>query len=83
MSRWRAPRPPASPYITSAGYRVLEIELKSLWERRAEVVQHLAAAAAEGDRSENADINTAKKNCAASTPAWAIYSAGCQLSKWW
>ncbi len=61
MSRWRAPRPPASPYITSAGYRALEIELKSLWERRAEVVQHLAAAAAEGDRSENAEYQYRKK----------------------
>jgi transcription elongation factor GreB len=61
MSRYRPPRPPSSPYITVAGYRVLEAELKSLWERRAEVVKHLAAAAAEGDRSENAEYQYRKK----------------------
>ncbi|MSQ67825.1 MAG: transcription elongation factor GreB [Gammaproteobacteria bacterium] len=61
MSRWRAPQPPATPCITSAGYRALEIELKSLWQRRAEVVRHLAAAAAEGDRSENAEYQYRKK----------------------
>ena len=61
MTRWRAPRPPASPYITAQGYRVLEAELKTLWERRAEVVKHLAAAAAEGDRSENAEYQYRKK----------------------
>jgi len=51
MSRYRPPRPPSSPYITAAGYRLLETELKGLWERRADVVKHLAAAAAEGDRA--------------------------------
>lgn len=61
MSRYRPPRPPSSPYITAAGYRVLETELKALWERRAEVVKHLAAAAAEGDRSENAEYQYRKK----------------------
>jgi len=61
MSRYRPPRPPSSPYITAAGYRVLEAELKALWERRAEVVKHLAAAAAEGDRSENAEYQYRKK----------------------
>jgi transcription elongation factor GreB len=61
MSRYRPPRPPSSPYITAAGYRVLETELKGLWERRADVVKHLAAAAAEGDRSENAEYQYRKK----------------------
>ena len=61
MSRWRPPRTPASPYITAAGYRALETELKALWERRNEVVKHLAAAAAEGDRSENAEYQYRKK----------------------
>jgi len=61
MSRYRPARPPASPYITAAGYRDLEIELKGLWERRADVVRHLAAAAAEGDRSENAEYQYRKK----------------------
>lgn len=61
MSRYRPPRPPSSPYITAPGYRVLEAELKALWERRHEVVRHLAAAAAEGDRSENAEYQYRKK----------------------
>ena len=55
MSRWRPAAPQSSPYITADGARRLENELKAVWERRAEVTQHLAAAAAEGDRSENAE----------------------------
>ncbi|MGA9852015.1 MAG: transcription elongation factor GreB [Gammaproteobacteria bacterium] len=61
MSRWRPPPPRSSPYITLAGYRRLESELKQLWQQRAEVVQALSAAAAEGDRSENAEYIYRKK----------------------
>ncbi|SMF97014.1 transcription elongation factor GreB [Methylomagnum ishizawai] len=61
MSRWRPASPKSSPYITAPGYRRLETELKALWERRADVTQHLAAAAAEGDRSENAEYLYRKK----------------------
>ena len=61
MSRWRAPGPKSSPYITVAGYRKLESEVQQLWTRRAETVKHLAAAAAEGDRSENAEYIYRKK----------------------
>ena len=61
MPRWRPPSVPASPYITAAGYRALEAELQALWTRRHEVVKHLAAAAAEGDRSENAEYQYRKK----------------------
>ncbi len=61
MSRWRPPSPKSSPYITADGAQRLEAELKALWERRAEVTQHLAAAAAEGDRSENAEYLYRKK----------------------
>jgi len=61
MSRYRPPRPPSSPYITAAGYRTLETELRGLWDRRTDVVRHLAAAAAEGDRSENAEYQYRKK----------------------
>ena len=50
-----------SPYITAAGYRQLEVENASIWRRRREVVKHLAAAAAEGDRSENAEYLYRKK----------------------
>jgi transcription elongation factor GreB len=61
MGRWRPPASAASPYITPAGYRRLQAETKALWTRRNEVVKHLAAAAAEGDRSENAEYIYRKK----------------------
>lgn len=61
MSRWRPPTPSAAPYITAAGYRALELELERLAARRVETVRHLAAAAAEGDRSENAEYIYRKK----------------------
>ena len=62
MSRWRPPSPKSSPYITPAGERALKDELKQLWLlRRREVVPALQAAAAEGDRSENAEYIYRKK----------------------
>ncbi len=61
MSRWRAPSAKSSAYITRDGAQRLETELKGLWERRADVTRHLAAAAAEGDRSENAEYIYRKK----------------------
>lgn len=61
MSRWKAPRPKSSPYITPAGYQRLELELKDLWLKRKDVVTALSAAAAEGDRSENAEYIYRKK----------------------
>lgn len=61
MIRYRPPAPPKSPYITIEGMRVLESEQKALWPRRREVVVHLSAAAAEGDRSENAEYIYRKK----------------------
>ena len=61
MSRWRPPAVATTPYITAAGYRALEAQAKTLWTRRREVVVHLAAAAAEGDRSENAEYIYRKK----------------------
>lgn len=61
MSRWLPPSPKSSPYITREGYVRLEQELKDLWRRRLEVVQALSAAAAEGDRSENAEYIYRKK----------------------
>jgi len=41
--------------------RALEDEQKTIWKRRREVVTALAAAAAEGDRSENAEYIYRKK----------------------
>jgi transcription elongation factor GreB len=61
MGRWRPPREAGSPYITPAGYRALQDELEALWPRRREVVAALSAAAAEGDRSENAEYIYRKK----------------------
>jgi transcription elongation factor GreB len=61
MARWRPPAPKSSPYITPAGYAALEMELKGIWVRRRDVVKALSAAAAEGDRSENAEYIYRKK----------------------
>lgn len=62
MSRWRAPAPGSTAIITRAGFDRLRAELDDLWRiRRPEVVRALAAAAAEGDRSENAEYTYRKK----------------------
>ncbi len=62
MGRWRAPQKPSSPYITAKGADSLKAELKELWNTmRPEVVRALSAAAAEGDRSENAEYSYRKK----------------------
>lgn len=61
MSRYRPPAAHKSPYITPAGKRRLLSEQKALWLRRREVVAALSAAAAEGDRSENAEYIYRKK----------------------
>jgi transcription elongation factor GreB len=61
MSRYRPPAPKKSPYITPAGMAALEAEQKAIWLRRREVVVALSAAAAEGDRSENAEYIYRKK----------------------
>jgi len=61
MSRPSAPAAPRSPYITRSGWEALKREQDDLWRRRREVVRHLAAAAAEGDRSENAEYIYRKK----------------------
>ncbi len=61
MGRYRPPTPKKSPYITPEGFRRLQDESKALWARRTEVTKALAAAAAEGDRSENAEYIYRKK----------------------
>lgn len=62
MGRWRPPAKPGSPYITPEGAKALREEHQRLWRvERPEVVQALAAAAAEGDRSENAEYTYRKK----------------------
>ena len=61
MSRYRPPAPRKSPYITPDGLQALETEQKEIWRKRREVVAALSAAAAEGDRSENAEYIYRKK----------------------
>lgn len=61
MARKRPPVQRSTPYITPEGYRTLEKELADLWKKRHEVVEALSAAAAEGDRSENAEYIYRKK----------------------
>lgn len=62
MGRWRPPPEKSSPYVTAEGLDRLKSELKDLWRvQRPEVVKALAAAAAEGDRSENAEYTYRKK----------------------
>ncbi|MEO7072675.1 MAG: transcription elongation factor GreB [Rhodanobacter sp.] len=62
MSRWRAPLPGSTAIITREGFDKLKAEVDYLWHTlRPEVVKALAAAAAEGDRSENAEYTYRKK----------------------
>jgi len=62
MSRWRAPQAQSTAVITPRGHQRLKAELDRLWrEVRPEVVRALTAAAAEGDRSENAEYIYRKK----------------------
>jgi transcription elongation factor GreB len=62
MSRYRPPVTPGSKYITPEGKKRLTEEFTYLWTvKRPEVTAALAAAAAEGDRSENAEYIYRKK----------------------
>jgi transcription elongation factor GreB len=59
----QAPAPPTvKNYITPAGYRRLKDELAQLWEvERPKLVETVAWAASNGDRSENADYTYGKR----------------------
>src|SRR6201991_4613478 len=62
MSRYRPPQKPGSQYITPQGAQRLQDELDELWKReRPKVTQAVSEAAAQGDRSENADYTYGKK----------------------
>ncbi len=62
MGRFRAPPPVGSKYVTPAGARRLREELDQLWrDERPRVTQAVAAAAAQGDRSENAEYTYGKR----------------------
>ena len=62
MGRFRQAPPVGSKYVTPAGARRLREELEQLWrEERPRVTQAVAAAAAQGDRSENAEYTYGKR----------------------
>ena len=61
-TRDRPPRPALSRYITPDGARKLRAELEQLWiVERPRVTQEVADAAAQGDRSENAEYIYGKR----------------------
>ena len=62
MGRNRNREQPGSKYITAAGAARLRGELDELWRReRPQVTAAVAAAAAQGDRSENAEYTYGKR----------------------
>lgn len=62
MSRYRPPARPGSKYITPTGLQRLREELDQLWRvERPEVTRAVAEAAAQGDRSENAEYTYGKR----------------------
>ena len=61
MGRYRPPANRPSAYVTKQGFDALQDEARGLWVKRREVTIALAAAAAEGDRSENAEYIYRKK----------------------
>ena len=62
MSRYRAPTPRGSQFITPEGAHRLKEELDHLWRvLRPQVTQAVSEAAAQGDRSENAEYIYGKK----------------------
>src|SRR5215510_12153548 len=65
MGRYRAPRPESSKYITPEGAATLRRELDELWRvKRPAVTKAVSEAAAQGDRSENAEYIYGKKQLA-------------------
>ena len=62
MGRWRPPPTQGSKYSTPAGAARMRAELDQLWRvERPQVTQAVAEAAAQGDRSENAEYTYGKR----------------------
>jgi transcription elongation factor GreB len=62
MGRFRAAHPEGSRYITPQGARTLRAELDQLWRvERPSVTRAVSEAAAQGDRSENAEYTYGKR----------------------
>jgi len=65
MGRYRPPEPPKTAVITAHGYGLLQEEMNFLWKvKRPEVTRKVSEAAAQGDRSENADYIYGKRQLA-------------------
>lgn len=65
MGRYRPPPPASSSYITPEGAAKLRQELEYLWKtKRPAITRAVAEAAAQGDRSENAEYIYGKKQLA-------------------
>jgi transcription elongation factor GreB len=65
MGRYRPPRPESTKYITPEGAMRLRRELDELWRiKRPAVTRAVAEAAAQGDRSENAEYIYGKRQLA-------------------
>ena len=62
MSRYRPRETPGSRFITPEGHARLKAELEQLWRvERPQVTQAVSEAAAQGDRSENAEYTYGKR----------------------
>jgi transcription elongation factor GreB len=62
MTRYRPPARPGSQFITPAGLARMRAEVDELWRvERPRVTQAVAEAAAQGDRSENAEYTYGKR----------------------
>ncbi|MCK5697121.1 MAG: transcription elongation factor GreB [Gammaproteobacteria bacterium] len=62
MGRYRPPQTASSKYITPQGKKKIEDELRFLWKiKRPLITQSVSEAAAQGDRSENAEYIYGKK----------------------
>ena len=65
MGRYRPPRPESAKYITPEGAARLRRELDELWRvKRPAVTKAVGEAAAQGDRSENAEYIYGKRQLA-------------------
>jgi len=65
MARYRPPRPQSAKYITPEGAARLRHELDELWRvKRPAVTRAVSEAAAQGDRSENAEYIYGKRQLA-------------------
>jgi transcription elongation factor GreB len=75
MTRYRKPQAPGSRYATPEGAKRLRDELDHLWRvLRPQVTRAVQEAAAQGDRSENAEYIYGKTaacgSCASDSKAW-------------